>query len=133
MTESPAFSPSANKHWVAAQHERDVARSLDGTCQPGSGAFDRKGDVLTEFLLLECKQTGLKSYRIRTKDVEKISRQAASQERSPSMAFRFDSMAAGMERDWLMIPLRVAAELLRRNKQSEATPKYRADDHHERR
>lgn len=95
------------------QHELDVARLLRGKRVPGSGARGVVGDVMAEPLLVECKRTTLRVRPLDNNELEKIAHEAASEGLTPAMAFRFDAIKPGVERDWVLVPARVLAALLR--------------------
>lgn len=96
------------------RHERDVAVKLGGSLQPGSGAFAEKGDVVAGNLLIECKSTTLRTFPIPMSTVEKIVSEAREKNLAPALALRLGSIRPGMDEDWLMLPMRIVAELLRR-------------------
>lgn len=100
----------------SSRQEAWVARVLEGTVVPGSGAFDRPGDVRTDTFLVECKTTGEKSFRLSCEVIEKLTAEAESEERSPMLALRFENAGAGAEPDWFAVPARVLLSLLDRNR-----------------
>ena len=61
------------------RQEREVASKLDGKVQPGSGNQNHSpGDVKTKNVLLECKTTKHKSFRITTDLIRKVRIEAKS-------------------------------------------------------
>jgi hypothetical protein len=93
-------------------HEKFVARALNGRTTSASGALGDPGDVDADPFRIECKDTGGRTYRIRLVEIEKIHHEAAACERTPAMAFRFRGLDADVEQDWIMLPIRVLATLL---------------------
>jgi hypothetical protein len=65
-------------------HERRLARRVQGSATAASGAFwSRKGDVRNDDLLIEHKWTGAKSKTISAVELEKVSREAIMDGRTP--------------------------------------------------
>lgn len=93
-------------------HEKFVARALNGRTTSASGALGDPGDVDADPFRIECKDTEGRTYRIGLAEIEKIHREAAACERTPAMAFRFRGLEADVEQDWIMLPIRVLATLL---------------------
>lgn len=105
------------KQW-SIDHETFVARTLDGSRIPNSGATDtRKGDVIVLDceLLAECKFTGspiqgAKSISLKLADMEKIVDEAHELGYAPAIALRIIAPGSpiadlkGMV-DWVAIPI----------------------------
>ena len=106
------------------KQENRVSGALGGRRQPGSGAFDSKGDVSTggEFpLLVECKRTsGNKTIRVDSAWLAKITREAHAVGSYPALSIEFDQeIVAGLEGSpeatWVALPLSVLRGLLEAN------------------
>lgn len=80
---------------LSQQHERHIARLLNGKASPSSGAADHDaGDVRTESLLIECKMTGTPAKPPKRlprfiQQLEKAAYEAWSEGRDPALALRF--------------------------------------------
>lgn len=62
--------------------ERGIADEYRGAVSAASGAFwDRKGDVRTEYFLIEAKHTGKPSFRVAEDVLSKIEREALTESR----------------------------------------------------
>src|SRR5215831_10057573 len=86
--------------------ENGLAKRLKGRRVPGSGAFPGKpGDVSTDRYLIECKTTQAMSYVVTTQDLIRISREAFSRDKTPLFQIRFEGHPAGVENDWILVPL----------------------------
>jgi Holliday junction resolvase len=103
--------------------ERKVAAAVGGKRQPGSGAFEAKGDVRSagEFpMVIECKRTsGQKSIRVEAEWLAKVTREAHAQGSYPGLSIEFDDeVMSGFpgkpEATWMALPLTVFQELLER-------------------
>lgn len=110
-TQGGAGRPDGTKRRSRRQEEW-VARVLRGNLVPGSGAFDRPGDVRTELFLVECKTTAENSFRLTCEVIGKLTAEAESEARSPMLALRFENAGAGVEPDWFAVPARVFLSLL---------------------
>lgn len=93
-------------------HEIFVARALGGRTTPGSGALGDPGDVDADLFRIECKESGARIFKLRLAQIEKIYAEAVRCGQTPAMAFRFGSLQADVEQDWIMLPIRVLAALL---------------------
>lgn len=87
-------------------HEERVAHATGGVLVAGSGSLGTPGDVRTEKLLIDCKSTELQSRPIDMEEVEKIAAEAESEGLTPALAFEFLGVKPGVERDWVLVPLR---------------------------
>jgi len=106
-------------------HEQKVAAAVGGRRQPGSGAFDAKGDVRAgaggEFpLVIECKRTsGQKSIRVEAEWLAKVTREAHARDSYPALSIEFDDevmrgMSGAPEATWVALPLTAFQALLER-------------------
>jgi len=109
------------------QEER-VARRLGGKRVRGSGAsFFSKADVrdvtvedsdAVSGFLVECKQTIHKSLSIKRAWLEKITDEARAVQKEPALAIQIrgkeGGLVGGCDDDWVMIPARIFAELLKK-------------------
>jgi hypothetical protein len=76
-----------SKPWE--KQEKRLAKQVSGTRPAASGAFwTRKGDVRTEDLLIEAKQTDKASYSIKKQIWDKIRREALLDGRTPVLAIQ---------------------------------------------
>ena len=103
--------------------ETKVAAQVGGRRQPGSGAFDAKGDVRKggDFpLVVECKRTsGQKSIRLEAEWLAKVTREAHARDAYPALSIEFDdevtrAMPGAPESTWVALPLTVFRALLER-------------------
>ncbi len=81
---------------VSQRGERQTAKELGGRRVPGSGNGDhRKGDIVTDELLIERKDTGKRSYILKADDLEKLRIQAVMADKLPvfQVAFGDNSFA----------------------------------------
>jgi len=75
----------------SARQERQVARSVGGKVQPGSGSSPRaRGDVKSSEELIEVKYTDRDSFSIRKAVWTEHVRRARVQGREPVMVIKFD-------------------------------------------
>ena len=75
----------------ALKHEKRLEKATGGKRSAASGAFwSRKGDVRTDDLLIEHKWTGKKSVTIKSDVLEKITREAILDSRTPVLGLHLD-------------------------------------------
>lgn len=101
----------------ATQHEDFISRQLRGRRVPGSGALGEPGDVRVDgplAMLVECKLSAERSFRLDLDAIEKLSAQADAEGLIPALALRVTSAKPGVEQDWIAVPLRIFIGLLRR-------------------
>ena len=120
--------PTARKHGGATgeeleqrkersrAHELRVASIIEGRRVPGSGALGIPGDVANELLLGECKSRQGRTVKVDLADIEKIVAEAEADGRTPALAMEFLAIEPGVEKDWVLLPLRVVAALLNQRK-----------------
>jgi hypothetical protein len=64
--------------------ERRAAASYGGSTTPGSGSgWIRKADVRTDHFLIECKTTTKESYSLKFADLDKLCKQALTDDKVP--------------------------------------------------
>ena len=74
------------------KHEKRLEKVAGGKRNAASGAFwSRKGDVRTDDLLIEHKWTGKKSVTIKSDVLEKITKEAILDSRTPVLGLHLDS------------------------------------------
>lgn len=71
-----------------------------------------KGDVKHDLVLVECKTTLKKSISIKKEYLVKITLEAEDIRKTPAVVISFEGMPRGVERDWALVPLPVAREIL---------------------
>lgn len=73
------------------KHEKRLAKLTGGKRNAASGAFwSRKGDVRTDDLLIEHKWTGKKSVTIKAEVLEKITKEAILDSRTPVLGLHLN-------------------------------------------
>lgn len=73
------------------KHEKRLEKVAGGKRNAASGAFwNRKGDVRTDDLLIEHKWTGKKSVTIKAEVLEKITKEAILDSRTPVLGLHLD-------------------------------------------
>jgi len=73
------------------KHEKRLEKLTGGVRSAASGAFwSRKGDVRTDDLLIEHKWTGKKSVTIKSEVLEKITKEAILDSRTPVLGLHLD-------------------------------------------
>jgi hypothetical protein len=74
------------------RHERRLEKVLGGKRTAASGAFwSRKGDVRNERFLLEHKWTGNKSFSLKAAELEKITKEAIMDGRTPAFGISLNN------------------------------------------
>jgi hypothetical protein len=92
------------------EQEEEGARLIGGRRHVGSGAIEGlKSDASSSRWQLEAKQTAGKSIGVSLEWLEKISREARSQDKHPILFLRFTRIPSDMviEEDWMVIPASV--------------------------
>lgn len=77
------------QNWKSFEYE--IASILEGKRQPGSGLSpiaSKKGDVITDTALIECKSTLKNAYLLTGKTFQKIVEQALNAQKIPVMAIQ---------------------------------------------
>lgn len=101
---------SKGKQEKSRRQEEQVASSLGGRRQPGSGAFiGLKGDVKSDVLLIECKRTDKKSMSVKGEWLVKITKEAVEADRYPALYLTIDGVNPSQE--WIMLPASVFEQL----------------------
>jgi len=73
------------------KHEKRLEKVAGGKRNAASGAFwSRKGDVRTDDLLIEHKWTGKKSVTIKSEVLQKITKEAILDSRTPVLGLHLD-------------------------------------------
>lgn len=101
------------------EQEEDAAELIGGQRHVGSGALsDLKSDASSDEWQLEAKQTKAKSFRIELSVLDKIAREARTQERAPMVHIRFTDIPEHMvvPEDWVLISAEKFGELYERAK-----------------
>jgi outer membrane protein W len=86
-------------------YEKKSAKKLQGQLTSGSGAKDKKGDLLFGNLLLELKSSTHESITLKKEYLQKIRKAAIEQNKQPGLLFSFVTMNGVAEEEWLCIPL----------------------------
>lgn len=92
---------------LVSKQEADGADLIGGSRHIGSGALPRsKSDASSDRWQLEAKQTEHLSISIKLDWLDKITREARTQDKKPMMHIRFTNIPQGMvvEKDWVMFP-----------------------------
>lgn len=106
------FDDPRNRKRITLKHERQLARQVGGRPQPASGAIDGyKGDVITDQLLLDLKETDKQSQTVTVAALHKIQREADGAGREPALVLRFNNVTS-IEKSWAVLPLSVLRGLL---------------------
>lgn len=93
--------------------EEKIAALLGGQRRGGSGSkYYAKGDVITEWGLIEVKQTRRKSYAVSLRVLDKISREALGVAKEPALAVVFENAPRWLDKEWVMMPVRVLRQLV---------------------
>ena len=73
------------------KHEKRLEKAVGGKRNAASGAFwNRKGDVRSDDLLIEHKWTGKKSVTIKSEVLQKITKEAILDSRTPVLGLHLD-------------------------------------------
>ncbi len=93
------------------KQERRVASDLGGKRQAGSGnLWHSKGDVTARKYLIECKQTGSKSYGLSLAVLDKISMEAARVSKEPLL--QVDFLRGNRIDSYMVVPYHLFLELI---------------------
>lgn len=105
----------------SVEQEDNIARLYGGKRSASSGAADNdQGDVRSPSSLFECKMTGGPGRPIKTsklvKDMEKVAKEAWSEDREPVIALRFfDPDSCLSDRDgWIDLTVRLTSDDVQR-------------------
>lgn len=85
--------------------ERKLAQRVGGWRTPASGALAIKGDVQTDALLIELKETDKAEFRLRLADLVKVSREAYGSGKEPAFVIQWNRVAQGVCARWILQPL----------------------------
>lgn len=101
-----------NPHAVKKQ-ERRLGKKVGGRRQPGSGSFEwAKGDVRSEELMVSAKRTKHQSISITVDMLQEVEQLAIVRGLAPAMAIELTDPNKRIERDWVLVPMRVFEEML---------------------
>lgn len=105
------------KKRLSRQQEQRVARAFGGRCVPGSGSLGEPGDVKAPGLFISCKSTKLKDLRaVESDHIVEVARQAEDEETTPVIAVDLASMPEDVDREWVLVPMRIFRGLLKVNR-----------------
>lgn len=95
-----------NNKVKATSRERSLAKRLGGRAVPASGAIaGMPGDIETERFLIDDKFTGQKAYTLTIKTLDKLTREANSQDKQPLLIIKFENgISKGSPSEWALIP-----------------------------
>jgi len=94
------------------KQEIKVAKEFQGRRIPLSGAGKEKWDVKSDKFIIDCKQTEKKSINIPIKLLEKISRDALTQGKTPLLHLFFKNSTFP---EWIILPYEFFKNLLDKN------------------
>ena len=104
---------SKEKKIKVNKHEKSLAKKLKGQRQPNSGSLDhRKGDISLDKFLLDSKESTNNSLLISARDFVKITREADGERKKPGLVITVEGVPSTVEKEWVMVPLIVFAEML---------------------
>lgn len=86
-------------------YEKKASKLLKGQLTSGSGAKEKKGDLLVQDLLLELKTSTHESLTLKKEYLQKIKKAAIEQDKQPGLLFSFVTMNGVAEEEWICIPL----------------------------
>lgn len=113
------FDPPPPNRMSREQEER-VAEELGGRRRPASGSRPgQKGDVAVKScdLLIEAKSTKCNSIAIHATWLRRITMQARGEGKQPALAITLDGLGPEVEHDWMLLPMSVAKELLKKGRE----------------
>ena len=119
---SNPFTDRIHRHGKKA--ERKTAKRLGGVTRPGSGAVEgAKGDILLATYLLENKSTEKASLSLKRAWLEKISKEARAEGKTPGLSLQFvDKMGNPLHYGrWVLIPEDEFKELWGESERSQNT------------
>ena len=106
-----ADSPQA----TGRKKERQIAKDLKGSLQPGSGCFPGKGgDVIVRKTLVESKYTTTLSYTLSIHTLRKLKREAFEQDKDPALVIEFSGHFYFPAEKWALIPYEQFKEFLKK-------------------
>ena len=99
------------------KHEKALAIDLKGRRTPASGAIPvaaLKGDVITEYCMVEAKCTEKQSYILRRIVLDKLLWQAMQAGKTPVFALKFcdEVKQVYQEQEWFMLPKSVFLKVM---------------------
>lgn len=104
-------NPFTNRHDKRHSHgqksEKKTAKRLSGDNRPGSGALEgAKGDIMLDEFLLENKSTEHASFSVKREWLEKISKEARAEGKTPGLSIQFVDKQGNplLYGRWVMIP-----------------------------
>jgi hypothetical protein len=101
----------ASSRKTVFRQERRVASDLGGKRQVGSGnMWHSKGDVTSRKYLIECKQTGSKSYGLSLQVLDKIGSEAAKVAKEPLL--QVDFLRGNRIDSFMVVPYHLFLELI---------------------
>lgn len=105
-------------------HEREIAETLGGVRQPGSGAFGgKKNDVRLDRFLLDSKETIHGEIKVGGAELAKVCHHAAESQLYPGLVLTLKGkLAATTPSEWVAIPLSVFAEMVQLGQDSHLDP-----------
>lgn len=103
------------------RQEKRLAEDFSGETRRGSGNQDRKkGDVIADYILIEAKSTKNASISLKQDWLKKIDEEAVTYDgRIPALGITFTNMAAGTEKDWIILPKWAVLKLLHERREEE--------------
>lgn len=96
---------SKKKKWQ--KHEKQISEIIDGKLTKGSGAGYTKGDIQSEDLFVECKQTNAKSFRVTEQLINKLEKDSFGSKKIPCICVQL-----GNKRTFYVLPDYVFEELV---------------------
>ena len=102
----------------ANEHEKVLAKKLNGVRQPCSGAFGgHKGDIKLKHFLLDSKETEAAMINVYGKDLTKITREAMGEGKYPAIVLTVKQVADITEEEWVAIPISVFSHMVDRQQE----------------
>ena len=104
---NPFADRNGGTHRHGQRAEKKAAKRLGGQARAGSGAIDGfKGDITLRDWLVENKTTVHRSISLKLEWLEKISREAATENRTPAVAIQFVDKTGTSVRGgrWVLLP-----------------------------
>ena len=104
---NPFTTRNAGTHTHGQKAEIKAAKRLGGQARAGSGSIDGfKGDITLRAWLIENKTTEHRSLSLKLEWLEKISREAATENRTPAIAIQFVDKNGNSVRGgrWVLVP-----------------------------
>lgn len=106
--------PKCNKS-RSVDHEDRLQDVLRSKATPNSGALPEisyKGDLQDELFVWQAKLTDKNYFKVTEEVLVELKRQASLNSKWPGVALTLEGLASHMEKDWVMIPSSVFAELI---------------------